>query len=365
MKLRDALLWPPTALYEACTRARNAAYDRNMLTPNRLNGVLISVGNLTVGGTGKTPMVLWIAQRLLGEGKKVGILTRGYRGNSQPAPASDGSVAPSTASSGGSSSVGTSSSDEVRMLSSRLGGQVAFGVGPNRFARGRELAARGIDWFVLDDGFQHRQLARDVDIVLIDSTNPFGGGHLLPLGRLREPRSGISRADIIVITRSEHSPAIEAAVQHDSRAPIFYARPYLESVHSINGGAAASEYPSNDLSKDPATRAQKLFAFCGIGNPSAFLADLRDWGFQVAGHKFYRDHHRYSPRDLDEIQAEARKAGALSLICTEKDIFNLPRDLFNVSSQPTLPILYCRISMRIDREDEFWRAVLAKSALKT
>jgi tetraacyldisaccharide 4'-kinase len=239
------------------------------------------------------------------------------------------------------------------MLSSRLGGQVAFGVGPNRFARGRELAARGIDWFVLDDGFQHRQLARHVDIVLIDATNPFGGGHLLPWGRLREPRSGLSRADIIVITRSEHSPAIEAAIRHDSRAPVFYARPCLDSVQSFNSGAAEPQ----DLSNDSSIRSQKLFAFCGIGNPPAFLVDLRDWGFQVTGHKFFRDHHRYTSRNLDEIQAEARKAGASSLICTEKDIFNLPR----IPPQANLPVLYCRISMRIEREDELWRALQAKA----
>jgi tetraacyldisaccharide 4'-kinase len=353
MKWRDALLWPPTGLYEAGTRVRNAAYDRNMMSPNRLSGVVISVGNLTVGGTGKTPMVLWITQRLLAEGKKVGILTRGYRGSSPPVQSGDGAVASSV----GSSTAGNLSSDEVQMLRSRLGGQVAFGVGPNRFARGRELAARGIDWFVLDDGFQHRQLARDVDIVLIDATNPFGGGHLLPLGRLREPRSGLSRADIIVITRSEHSPAIEAAVRHDSSAPIFYGRPRLDSVHSNDSGVAAPQDPSKDPFKDPSSRAQKVFAFCGIGNPSAFLADLREWGFQIGGHRFFRDHHRYMPRDLDEIQAEARKAGASALICTEKDIFNLP----HIASQDSLPILYCRISMRIDREDEFWRAILSKS----
>ena len=100
---------------------------------------------------------------------------------------------------------------------------VAFGVGADRFARGSELVARGVNYFVLDDGFQHRRLARDVDIVLIDATNPFGGGHLLPGGRLREPRSALARADIIVITRGDHSPAVEAAIRHDSNAPIFYA----------------------------------------------------------------------------------------------------------------------------------------------
>ena len=178
MNLRDALLWPFTIAYGMVVRTRSLAYRRGLLRQRRIDGVVISVGNLTVGGTGKTPMVLWTAQRLLAEKKSVGILTRGYRGKPDPGGAKPVS---------GVSSETTS--DEVRLLKARLGESVAFGVGANRFARGRELAKRGIQWFVLDDGFQHRQLARDVDIVLIDATNPFGGGHLLPAGRLREPRS--------------------------------------------------------------------------------------------------------------------------------------------------------------------------------
>ena len=109
-------------------------------------------------------------------------------------------------------------------MKARLGERVAFGVGADRIARGRKLAQRGVNWFVLDDGFQHLQLARDVDIVMIDATNPFGGGHLLPAGRLREPKTALARADIMVLTRSIHSPAVEAAVRRDTNAPIFYAR---------------------------------------------------------------------------------------------------------------------------------------------
>jgi len=177
MTLRNTLLWPLTLSYETVTRIRSAAYNKGVLGKRRLDGVVISVGNLTVGGTGKTPMVLWIAQRLLAEGKKAGILTRGYRGK----PAAKEAA-------GDGSKGGQSTSDEVQLLAARLGDGVAFGVGANRFAKGKELSARGVNWFVLDDGFQHRRLARDVDIVLIDATNPFGGGHLLPSGRLREPR---------------------------------------------------------------------------------------------------------------------------------------------------------------------------------
>jgi len=183
--LLESVLWPLTIPYGAATHLRTRAYRTGLLRAKRLDGVVISVGNLTVGGTGKTPMVLWIAERLIAEGKKTAILTRGYRGDA---------------------SAEGSTSDEVQLLQARLGDRVAFGVGADRWARGRELSAQGIDWFILDDGFQHIQLARDVDIVLIDATNPFGGGHLLPAGRLREPKSALARANLVVVTRSDHAP---------------------------------------------------------------------------------------------------------------------------------------------------------------
>jgi len=175
----ESVLWPLTLPYGAGVHLRARAYRKGILRQRRLGGMVISVGNLTTGGTGKTPMVIWIAQRLLVEGKSTGILTRGYRGE-------------------GNASALTS--DEVRLMQARLGDRVAFGVGADRFAGGSELAKRGVESFVLDDGFQHLQLARDADIVLIDAMNPFGGGHLLPAGRLREPPSALSRADIVVIT---------------------------------------------------------------------------------------------------------------------------------------------------------------------
>ncbi len=234
----------------------------------------------------------------------------------------------------------------MRLLQARLGERVAFGVGADRFARGSELARRGVEWFVLDDGFQHLQLARDVDVVLIDATNPFGGGHLLPAGRLREPRSALSRADVVVITRSDHAPAIEAAIRRDSDAPIFYARPHLESIRAFRG-----EYPGTEA---PECHSRKLFAFSGIGNPAAFRADLREWGFPIAGFKVFPDHHRYTLEDVRAIEADARDAGADAAICTEKDIFNLSGVQWG-----GIDLYYCRISMQIANEDEFWRTVLA------
>lgn len=356
MKLRDAILWPLSLPYEMAARLHARAYRSGFFPQHKLDAFVISVGNLTVGGTGKTPMVLWIAQRLAAEGKSVGILTRGYRGetlsrdvttsatNGDPDAASDGS---SRDDSTGDDSSDGSTSDEVQLLKSRLGDSVAFGVGPDRFANGANLVVRGVKYFVLDDGFQHRRLARDVDIVLIDATNPFGGGHLLPAGRLREPRSALARADIIVITRGDHAPAVEAAIRQDSDGPIFYARTQLESVHRLDTDSSV------DLA---ALRSQELFAFCGIGNPRAFLDDLRLWGFHLAGQKFYPDHHRYSPADALAIESEARNANAAALICTEKDVPNL-RDVHC----NTLPVYFCRIALQIDRPDDLWSAIKSHS----
>src|SRR5271170_3223203 len=202
--LRTILL-PLSVLYGGLARARAALYRRGVFRSRRLKGVVISVGNLTVGGTGKTPMVLWLAERLAAEGHRPAILTRGYRGAGQ----SDASGLPT--------------SDEVALLRERLGARAQLGVGKDRYASGRTLERHGASWFILDDGFQHLALGRDADIVLIDATDPFGGGQLLPAGRLREPRTALARADVVVITRSEHAPALETVVGRFTDAPIFYA----------------------------------------------------------------------------------------------------------------------------------------------
>ncbi len=330
MKLGEAILWPLTIPYGAATSLRSAAYGVGVLRAKPLKGKVISVGNLTTGGTGKTPMVMWIADRLQRDGKRAAILTRGYRGKESPTGAT---------------------SDEVDLLRSRLGDSIEFGIGADRFASSQELAKRGVEWFVLDDGFQHRQLARDADIVLIDATNPFGGGHLLPAGRLREPRSALKRADLVVITRSEHSPAVEAAIRRDSAAPIFYAQTELLSIKrasETSGGESAA-----------ASALGKVFAFCGIGNPNAFLSDLQRWGVNVCGHLFFRDHHKFTAKDADAIVINAKAADASVLICTEKDLRNLELAHFD------LPVLYCAISLRIDRENDFWSAIMTAASRRT
>lgn len=181
------LLWPLSVLYGAFTEFRAWLYARGIFKQKRLRRPIISVGNLTVGGTGKTPMVIWLAERFLAEGKRVGILSRGYKG-----------------------SAGTS--DEIELMKTRLRQRAKFGVGPDRYAQGKRLED-SVDVFLLDDGFQHLQLTRDANILLIDSSQPLAKQTMLPTGRLREPLSAVIRADLLVFTRAETVPGASEAIE--------------------------------------------------------------------------------------------------------------------------------------------------------
>ncbi len=322
-----SLLQPLSLLYGMGMRLRAGFYRSRLLRSRRLPGTVISVGNLTVGGTGKTPMVLWVAERLSAEGYRPAILTRGYRGLGQ------------------ADAAGLPSADEVALLRERLSGRAQFGVGKNRYKNGLALAKDGAEWFILDDGFQHLELRRDADIVLLDSTDPFGGG-LLPAGRSREPRSALRRADIVVITRTSHAPALEVLVRRFASVPIFYAQTQLAAV--LRASFMKEPLPDRECLQF------KFFVFCGIGNPAAFFDDLRNWGFPVVGHRSFADHHRYSADEMRDLGRAAAAAGADALICTEKDVFNL-----GDSSATALPIYACRIRLALNDEDGFWRAVRA------
>jgi tetraacyldisaccharide 4'-kinase len=333
------LLWPLSVLYSIVSRVRAWCYARGIFRKRKLPGTVISVGNLTAGGTGKTPMVLWIAERLAGEGRHAAILTRGYRGTSErSAEAGAGANA-------GSAAPGVPQSDEVALLRDRLVGKVQLGVGADRFKNGELLARHGVEWFVLDDGFQHLRLARDADVVLLDATDPFGGGRTLPSGRLREPVSALRRADAVVVTRSVQSPApaIEGIIRRHTASPIFYAATQLVSVLRV---------PRLDVALPPEdTRRARFLAFCGVGNPPAFFGDLRAWGFQIAGERSFADHHVYSAREISDLEKAAAACGADALLCTEKDVWNLRHVQF-----AALPAYCCRISLQLP--ENFWDTLM-------
>lgn len=327
------LLWPLSAVYGAGAWTRAWAYRARVLRAKRLRGTVVSVGNITVGGAGKTPMTAWIAQRFLDSGRKVAVLARGYR------PLAEGDANGARA----------GWNDEIALLNERLGGRAQFGVGADRFGKGRALEAAGADCFVLDDGLQHQQLARDVDIVMIDAANPFGGGHLLPAGRLREPFGALRRASIVVIHRTEKAPALEAKIRRCSAAPIYFSQTKLVGIEA---------YGEWEVTAAPAQR-QKFFAFCGIGNPAAFIADLKKWDISVAGQRFFRDHHRYTFADLGQLAQEAMTAGAEALLCTEKDTYDLP-----AGAEMPMRVFFCRIALQFNDEEGLWRTICTMAEKK-
>ena len=315
------LLWPVSVLYGDLARLRAWLYARGVLKAKRLSKPVISVGNLTVGGTGKTPMVMWLAERLLAEGKRVGILTRGYKG------------------SGGTS-------DEIEMMKFRFEKRVLFGVGTDRYVQGLQLEKSGVDVFLLDDGFQHLQLARDVNILLLDATNALGREFLLPAGRLREPVPAMQRADLLVITRAETSPATQAAIAQLQKYPVFSASTRLVGFRRLGAGVQtlAREEIGTGL----------FYAFCGIGNPRAFFLDLKNWGLPLAQTTEFPDHHRYDARDARELEAAARTGGAKALVTTEKDAQNLAGVQFD-----ELPVFIAVIEFEIPQQEALFAAIHA------
>lgn len=316
-----ALLWPFSLLYGAAVRVRVWMYQKGWLKQKRLKGTVISVGNLTVGGTGKTPMVIWLAEKFLAEGKRVAILSRGYRGSS-----------------------GTG--DEVELMKFRLQDRAAFGVGKERFAEGQRLESQQhIDIFLLDDGFQHLQLARDLDLLLVDSSRPLRSQSLLPAGRLREPVSAIHRADIVVFTRVNDQLSLKRAIQEFPQFPIFPASTQLIGYRRMTLDQQSIE-PNVELPPQP------VFVFCGIGNPEAFFADVNRWGNGIVGRAAYRDHHCYSAVDIRRLEDAAKAAGARSFLTTEKDVQNLGDLRFS-----TLPIYCCEIEMKIADTSAFYAAL--------
>jgi tetraacyldisaccharide 4'-kinase len=306
------LLWPLSQIYGAGARFRIFLYEKGVLKKRRLKAAVVSVGNLTVGGTGKTPMVLHLAQKFLADGKRVGILSRGYRGS-------------------------TGTSDEVELMKNRLGEAVRFGVGPNRYKEGSKIEEESpIDIFLLDDGFQHVQLARDADILMVDGSKRLEKDWLLPAGTLREPFSACSRADILVLSRALEAPRPTNAYQD----AVFYTQTKLMGIRNLG----AREAPL-----DVAQFASHTFVgFCGVGNPQAFFRDLRRWNLEVSGTMIFRDHHHYGQEDVEQLVAAARGARATALITTEKDEQNLRGVEFK-----DLPVCVAVIETALSSESEF------------
>jgi 3-deoxy-D-manno-octulosonic-acid transferase len=332
-----AVAWLLSRVWRAGGRRKQAA---GLRARRKLDAPVISIGNLTMGGTGKTPCVLRLAELAAERGWRPGILTRGY---------GRGTLEKNLVLAPGAVVRSDYSGDEPQIFV--RSGVAAVGIGADRFASGSLLVERfGVDLLLLDDGFQHWKLARDVDIVLIDALNPLAGGGVFPLGRQREPVEALARADIILITRSRFSdlaPAIEQlTARWNPNAPVFRAgvepRAWVEH-------RTGRKFPPQ---QPPFARAG---AFCGLGNPQAFRKTLAGLGVEPVEWIEFRDHHRYRVNEMRRIARTMQASGATALVTTEKDAVNLC-DACDELTAP-LPLYWLQIGMRIEREEEFVREI--------
>jgi tetraacyldisaccharide 4'-kinase len=282
--------------YGGAVSLRNLAFNAGWRTIHRARVPVISVGNLTTGGTGKTPLVAWIARRLRDWDVRVALVSRGYR-------ATD-----------------AARNDEALELELQLP-DVPHVQNPDRVAAAQLAVAEFESQLILlDDAFQHRRLYRDLDIVLIDALNPFGFEHLLPRGLLREPLAGLRRAHVVGLSRADQ-------VDDHTRARIWSRiDPVAPDALKIETQfvprslrSATGQLQSLDL-----YGGRPILAFCGIGNPSGFQATLASCDYQLAGFRAFADHHAYQRRDIEQLAEWASGyPGAAALICTEKDLVKI------------------------------------------
>ncbi|NQT20757.1 MAG: tetraacyldisaccharide 4'-kinase [Planctomycetes bacterium] len=293
---------------------------------------VMSVGNITAGGTGKTPMVEWLANHLVARGRRPAVLSRGYR-------ATQGTA-----------------NDESQMLSDHLG-DVPILTGKDRAASARQaLDQKRANCFILDDGFQHYAMGRDLDVVLIDCLLPFGGGHPLPLGLLREPLGALRRADVIVLTRSDQASDEQKRAIRDRLAQIDASLPVAEARHTPVDLLDPAKGEPLDLEH---VRGKKALLFSGIGNPEGFERTAASLGVEMTQHFRFRDHHRYADHELLGLAREANESRCDAVLTTEKDIVKIGR-----CWQGDAPLLAVRVRFEITAGEETLLRLI-ESALTT
>lgn len=302
--LRGALA-PAAWAFGLAVACRTRAYDRGRRRVERLPVPVVSVGNLVAGGTGKTPVTALLVQRLRAQGRRPGVLARGY------GPRVAGGL-----------------SDEGAVLEALCGPGLPQREDPDRVRGGRALLAAGPgraqdapDVLLLDDGFQHRRLARDLDLVLLDATCPWGYGHLLPRGLLREPPRALGRAHLVALTRCEQvEPAVLAALEHEVAA---HARAPLLRI------AFVPQQVEVDGRREPPgwLAGRRVLALAGVGRPQAFRRTLEALGAEVVATRFLPDHGALPAGGLEALRAQAQRAGASCVVTTRKDAVKLAAPL--------------------------------------
>ena len=326
-------------VYSVSIRLRNVFYSKGWLKIYHADVPVVSVGNITVGGTGKTPFVIWLCSRIMQQAAlknqncKCAILTRGYK-------TKKGRL-----------------SDEPAILAKGCPDAKVI-VNPDRVAASVEAVNRfAADLLIMDDGFQHRRLARDLDIVTVDATMPFGSNkasdkpRILPAGLLREPVSALKRADAIVLTRCDQVdevrlPQIEEKLHQVS--------PNVKIARSIHSAVCVKSLTQNHINIEQ-LKGKKIFAFCGIGNPNAFLSTVKDLKLDLVGSKIYNDHHYYTEEGLTDIYEEARYLQADLILTTQKD---WSKAILPTSAEKDIMFAYLAIELKIiAAEDELTRLI--------
>lgn len=339
-------------LYRAAVRIRNAGYDAGWLRQARLPCPVVSVGNLTVGGAGKTTCVAFLASKLTRQGRRVAILSRGY-GGTRPTPyvlnTRDGALHVN-----GQPEQPDGLPDEPHMLAMQLPG-VPVVIGPSREQTGRLiLRQQRPDVIVLDDGLQHRRLARDLEIILVNAMMPLDGWALFPRGPMREPLSALRRADVVLITKADQSLDRVAALQE--RVAMLNPRAAVATaIHEPEGlwDALSSEpVPMDRLGSS------RVALVSSIGDPESFEDTVRRLGAAMAAHLRFPDHHRYDAQDWQGIARAAAASKAAALVTTEKDLMRL-RDVARASPAP-MPVWVLRVGMRLVSGEEELDARLAR-----
>lgn len=311
--------------------------SRNLASQRALSTRVISVGGLTMGGAGKSPMVGHLTERMAAAGRHPAILTRGYhRQSSQPIV-----VVPR-----GDSAAVELTGDEAQMFV--RAGHAHVGIGSDRFEAGRKLETQlHPDVFLLDDGFQHLRLQRDVDIVLVDA-NDLNAGGLFPRGRRREPLENLSRATVIVLThtsRGRSYAGVERTLrQHNPSAPVFHSRVTPQVWTEMEFGATRA-------AREPGFR--RVAAFCGLASPRGFFHTLRELGLEIVFQWTFGDHHRYRAQELERLARQAAAAGAEVLVTTEKDVMNLSAGA--AAAVAPLKLHWLKIAVEIDNEEDLLR----------
>ena len=289
--LLRAVLVPASYLYAAGIAVRNFCYDSGIFRSHRAPVPVISIGNITAGGTGKTPLTIWLCNKLAEQKLKVGVLTRGYKMESAKL------------------------SDEPAVIAQNCPAARVV-VDPDRVSGAvtaiKEYGARIL---VMDDGFSHRRLRRNVDIITIDATCPFGYGRLLPAGLLREPLSTLRRAHAAILTRCDLVGKIDL---ENIEAQLFAINPQLVLAHTRHASAGVKGTNISDIRLDELA-GRRVFAFCGIGNPEAFEVQLKNLKIDLAAFRVYNDHYQYMADDLADIYEEAKYLHADLILTTQKD----------------------------------------------